>query len=144
MSHLARAIAIAARAHEHQRDKAGAPYILHPLRMMFQMETEEEKTVAVLHDVLEDADEWTAARLREEGFSEGIVSALGCLTKREGEEYGAFIARAASNPLSLKVKLADLKDNMDLRRIATPNDNDYARLKEYEQVKQLLEQTSAR
>jgi (p)ppGpp synthase/HD superfamily hydrolase len=131
MSCLAKAIAIAARAHEHQRDKAGAPYILHPLRMMFRMGTEEEKVVAVLHDLLEDAEDWTAGRLRAEGFSDEIVAALECLTKRDGEEYGAFIARAAANPLSLKVKLADLEDNMDPTRLETLGPKEVERLQKY-------------
>jgi (p)ppGpp synthase/HD superfamily hydrolase len=131
MSQLARAVSIAAQAHEHQKDKGGAPYVLHPLRMMFQMQTDAEKTVAVLHDVLEDAEGWTVERLREEGFSEEVVGALDCVTKRNGEDYGAFIERAASNPVALKVKLADMKDNMDLTRLGALTEKDVARLQKY-------------
>ena len=131
MTHLGKAIAIAAQAHEHQVDKAGAPYILHPLRVMLQMQTEEEQIVAVLHDVLEDADGWTVERLRSHGFSEGVLGALECVTKRDGEDYGAFVARAASNPVALKVKLADIKVNMDMTRLATLSEKDLARLQKY-------------
>ena len=131
MTHLGKAIAIAAQAHEHQVDKAGAPYILHPLRVILQMQTEEEQIVAVLHDVLEDADGWTAERLRSHGFTEGVLSALECVTKRDGEDYGAFVARAAGNPVALKVKVADIKDNMDMTRLATLSEKDLARLQKY-------------
>ena len=82
MATLARAIAIAAQAHQEQRDKAGAPYIVHPLRMMFQMDTEAEKIVAVLHDVVEDTP-WTPQQLRDEGFSEEVLAALDGVTARE-------------------------------------------------------------
>jgi (p)ppGpp synthase/HD superfamily hydrolase len=95
------------------------------------MQTDVEKTVAVLHDVLEDAEGWTTARLREEGFSEEVVCALECVTKRDGEDYGAFVERAASNPVALKVKLADMKDNMDLTRLGALGEKDVARLQKY-------------
>ena len=132
MSTLARAIAIAAVAHQEQFDKAGAPYILHPLRMMQQMATDEEKIVAILHDVVEDTD-WTPELLRAEGFSENVLAALDGVTAREGETYEAFIARAQSNPIARKVKLADLQDNMDTRRIRTLTDKDVERLRKYHQ-----------
>lgn len=131
MSSLARAIAIAAQAHEHQVDKAGAAYILHPIRLMESLDTEEEKIVAVLHDLLEDAEGWDAARLRQEGFSEPVIAALEHHTKREGEDYAAFIARAAKNPIALKVKLADLRDNMDITRLETLRPKDLERLQKY-------------
>jgi len=90
MSTLEKAIRIAAQAHEGQRDKAGAPYILHPLRVMMKMATEAEQITAVLHDVVEDTD-WTMERLRQEGFLGEILAALDCLTRKNGEEYEKFI-----------------------------------------------------
>jgi (p)ppGpp synthase/HD superfamily hydrolase len=73
MATLKRAIAIAAEAHEGMVDKAGAPYILHPLRVMMRMETIQKMIAAVLHDVVEDSEPWTLQRLKEEGFDQDII-----------------------------------------------------------------------
>jgi (p)ppGpp synthase/HD superfamily hydrolase len=127
---LAHALALAAAAHEHQHDRSGKPYILHPLRIMMRMATEEEMTVAVLHDVVEDTA-WTLDGLREEGFSEDVIHAVDCLTKREGEAYSSLINRAKQSPLAVRVKLSDLEDNMDVKRLNTFTDEDAERLKKY-------------
>lgn len=137
MTTLARAIAIAAQAHQEQHDKAGAPYILHPLRMMAQLHGEAERIVAVLHDLIEDTD-WTLDQLRAEGFSDDVLAAIDCLTKRDDESYEAFIERASYNELARQVKLADLEDNMDLRRIAEVTDQDLERLRKYHRARQVL------
>jgi (p)ppGpp synthase/HD superfamily hydrolase len=105
MPTLEHAIAIAAKAHEGQIDKAGAPYVLHPLRLMLQMSTAEERIVAVLHDVVEDCD-WTPEQLRAEGFSEGILEALDSVTKREGEDYEAFIRRSRSSAILRIIRIS--------------------------------------
>jgi (p)ppGpp synthase/HD superfamily hydrolase len=135
MSTLARAIAIAAEAHVNQVDKAGAPYVLHPLRMMFRVEGNDARIVAVLHDVVEDGPGWSFERLRGEGFSEAVLGALECVTKRPEEQpeerYMTFIARAAANPIARQVKLADLQDNMDVSRIAQITEKDVRRLEKY-------------
>lgn len=133
MATLEKAILIAGQAHQGQKDKAGAPYILHPLRMMLQMETETEQIVAVLHDVVEDTA-WTLEGLRREGFSEEVIAAVDCLTRRTDESYEAFIERARGNPIARQVKLADLADNMDMRRIGVLTDKDTARFKRYHQA----------
>src|SRR6266404_6959613 len=127
---LEKAISIAVEAHRGQEDKNGAPYILHPLRMMCRVETEAEKIVAVLHDVVEDTD-WTFKELKREGFGDQILKAVDCLTKREGEEYEDFIQRSASNSLSRRVKIADLEDNMDVRRLKRVAEKDKERLEKY-------------
>jgi (p)ppGpp synthase/HD superfamily hydrolase len=137
MSTLERAIAIATQAHTGQKDKAGQPYILHPLRVMFRCSTDAERIVAVLHDVLEDTP-WTAEKLRLEGFSEEVLLALANVTKRDGEDYEAFVARAASHPVSRAVKKADLEDNMDLRRLLDVSPKDAERLKKYLKAYQSL------
>jgi (p)ppGpp synthase/HD superfamily hydrolase len=135
MNPLVKAIAIASNAHlTHEPDKGGAAYILHPLRMMMRMTTDEERMVAVLHDVVEDhIDEgWTFERLADEGIPESVIAALRCVTKvTEDEDYTAFIHRAASNPLAKAVKLADLEDNMNVLRIADLSDKDVKRLRKY-------------
>ena len=130
MSTLERAISIAALAHEGQVDKADAPYILHPLRVMLSLETVEERVVGVLHDVLEDT-QVSVAVLRDAGFSETILLALEAVTKRPGESYEGFVLRAASNPIGRRVKRADLLDNSDLSRISKPTPEDHRRLEKY-------------
>jgi (p)ppGpp synthase/HD superfamily hydrolase len=135
---LERAIQIAAEAHAGQKDKGGAPYILHPLRVMLAVEGDEARQVAVLHDVLEDCPEFTAEHLRRAGFSEPVLAAIEALTKRAGERYDDFIARIKPNPLAAQVKLADLADNSDLSRIARPGDADFARLRKYNRARAVL------
>ena len=127
---LARAIAIAAEAHQDQLDKAGAPYILHPLRMMEKARSLPEKIVAVLHDVVEDS-EWTLDRLKAEGFSEEIIDAVDCLTHRENESYEAFTERVLTNSLAIQVKLLDLEDNMTLTRLSQLTEKDLERVQKY-------------
>lgn len=129
---LDKAIFIAAQAHLGQKDKAGEPYILHPLRMMLRFKSEPEMIVAVLHDVVEDNPNWSLDRLRQEGFTEEIVEAIDHLTRRkEQETYEAFVERAAQNPLARRVKLADLEDNMDLKRYKQLTAKDQERLARY-------------
>lgn len=138
MSILERAITIAAEAHEGAEDKAGQPYILHPLLVMLAVNSTGERITAVLHDVLEDTD-WTVDRLRQEGFSDTVLEALQALSKAEDEEYMSYVHRAATNPAARAVKLADLKDNMDLSRLASPTNRERERLKKYETAAALLE-----
>jgi (p)ppGpp synthase/HD superfamily hydrolase len=115
---LERAIALAVEAHEGHQAGEARPYILHPLRVMAQMETDTERIVAILHDTVENGgDRMSFARLRAEGFPEEIVHAVDCLTRRESEPYAAMIERIAPNPLARRVKLADLTDNLDLLRL---------------------------
>jgi (p)ppGpp synthase/HD superfamily hydrolase len=130
MATLERAILLAAQAHEGQIDKAGEPYILHPLRIMLRMTTPTAMTVAVLHDVVEDT-RVTPEMLRGEGFSEGVLETLDCLTRRKDEDYDTYIERIKSNPEAVRVKIADLEDNMDIRRIADLRETDLERLKKY-------------
>ena len=130
MPTLEDAIALAVEAHRGQRDKAGQSYILHPLRVMMRLETDEERTVAILHDVVEDTP-WTLERLRAAGYPEAVLSALDALTRRDGETYEAFIERLRPDALARRVKLADLEDNMDVRRLASVTPKDTERLARY-------------
>lgn len=130
MSLLEKAIALAVEAHRGQKDRAGKPYILHPLRVMARVQTEDEKVVAILHDVAEDTP-WTSEKLAAEGFPSHIIEALDCVTKRDGEVYEQFVERSASNPIARQVKLADLEDNMDLRRLREVTERDLPRLNRY-------------
>ena len=142
MSSLERAIQIAAQAHAGQIDKAGQPYILHPLRVMLRMMTEEERIVGVLHDVVEDS-EVSISELLAEGFSIEILTAIEALTKLDGETRVSAAYRAAGNELARRVKLADNAENMDMSRIAHPTEKDFARIKVYEEVRQILLAASA-
>ena len=131
MSTLERAIQIATEAHKGQFDKAGREYIGHPIRVMEMGKTEDEKIVGVLHDVIEDSD-WTFDRLEAEGFSQEVINALRCVTKTsENENYDDFIDRVKKNPLAASVKINDLTDNMDIRRLPYLSDKDVKRLKKY-------------
>ncbi len=124
------AIQIAAEAHAGQKQRNGEPYILHPLRVMMRVRTQDEKIVAILHDVLEDTP-WTAEQLKARGFPEKILHALDCVTKRHGERYEDFVTRSASDPIAIRVKLADLEDNMDVRRLPELTEKDHTRLNKY-------------
>ena len=138
MSTLERAIAIAAHAHAGQVDKAGACYILHPLRVMLRLDTPAERMAAVLHDLVEDTA-WTLEQLRAEGFPTEVVDAVDALTRRPGESYEAFVQRAGAHPIGRRVKLADIADNLDLGRIAAPTERDHARLERYRRARAILE-----
>lgn len=124
-------IIFATEAHRGQVDKAGVPYILHPLRMMCRQQNDTERIIALLHDVIEDTD-YTFDDLRRMGYEEEIIEAVDCLTRRDDETYEAFIQRIKTNPLARRVKLADLQDNMDLRRIRLLQEHDLERLQRYQ------------
>ena len=139
MATLDKAILIAAQAHRYQRDKAGRPYILHPLRVMMAMDNEQEMTAAVLHDVVEDS-KWTLERLRSEGFSAEIIDVIEALTRCEDESYEEYASRAGKHPVARKIKLADLHDNMDITRLVELNDESIQRLRQYHAAWQMLKQ----
>lgn len=139
MPDLERAIAIAVEAHTGQTDKAGHPYILHPLRVMLSVNGDDERIVGVLHDVCEDCPGWDFDRLRREGFSGRVIEALDSVTKREGEPYDAFVRRACQNGIGMAVKRADLIDNMDMSRIANPTERDHERLARYRRALEFID-----
>jgi (p)ppGpp synthase/HD superfamily hydrolase len=97
---------------------------------MLRMKTNDERIVALLHDVVEDT-EYTVEDLRKAGYSQKILRSLNCLTKRDGEEYDQFIKRVKRNPLARKVKIADIEDNLDLARIKKPKKRDFIRIEKY-------------
>ncbi|MES2459830.1 MAG: HD domain-containing protein [Armatimonadota bacterium] len=129
---LERAIALAVEKHAGQSDKSGAPYILHPLRMMTRMKTAEAMMTAVLHDIVEDTDT-SLDDLRREGFPESVVSAVDALSRRDTESYEEFATRAGTVPLARQVKIADLEDNMNLLRLGKDglSEKDVDRLNRY-------------
>lgn len=138
MGDLTLAIETAAGAHDGQVDKAGKAYILHPLRVMLAMWTDLERVTAVLHDVVEDCPGYSVAGIRLM-FGHQVADAIDALTKRPGEVYADYLIRVASNPVARRVKQADLRDNADLSRIATPSSHDYARTEKYRAAMKILE-----
>lgn len=134
---MEKALQVALKAHEGQKDKAGADYILHPLAVSGMVETEQEKVVALLHDVVEDSD-ITLLDLREMGFDDGVVEAVRLLTK-DGTSYDEYLNRIKHNLLARAVKIADLKHNMDLTRIPEPTERDLQRLEKYKNSLEFLQ-----
>jgi (p)ppGpp synthase/HD superfamily hydrolase len=130
---LQKAIDLAHQAHAQQVDKGGQPYINHPLRVMAKMETLQEKIVAVLHDVVEDSD-LTLEDLLVQGFPADIVDSIAALTKIAGEEYETYLQRVMENAIALRVKIADMTDNLDISRIPHPTAKDWQRLNKYQQI----------
>ena len=150
---LEKAIKIAVEAHTGQVDKGGNPYILHPLRVMLSLDTEEERIVGVLHDVVEDCEGWTWERLGEQGCSDEIIGALKSVSKTPQEEkqfkkmddpnekldhYLEFIKRAKFNKIGRNVKAADIKDNLDISRIDDITESDIDRLNRYKAALKML------
>lgn len=128
-----RAVLLAAEAHLGQFDKAGEPYIAHPLRLWMRAANSEAKMAAVLHDVVEDSD-WTVEALAREGIPKRVLRALDHLTRRDGESYESFIERVAKDRLASEVKLLDLADNADLSRLPSVSDADRARAEKYQRA----------
>lgn len=141
MNDLDRAIEISLDAHEDQTDKAGTTYIRHPLRLMQQMETEQTRISAVLHDVVEDSD-YSLSNVESE-FNTEIRNAVDGLTKRDGESYMEFIDRASENPLARRVKIADLEDNLDLTRLEELTDDVHAKQRTYHEAWKHLQNDSS-
>lgn len=137
MATLELALETAANAHAGQRDKAGQPYILHPIRVMMSVETNDERITAILHDTVEDTS-ITIDGLARLGFSVAIISAVSALTKTDGESREEAARRAVQDPIARQVKLADVADNMDLSRIPNPTERDLARMEEYKRVREIL------
>lgn len=133
MASIEKALQIAAKAHEGQKDKGGQPYILHPLRVMAQVEGNEAKIVAILHDVIEDTSV-TADELRKAGFGEAVMQALILVTHAKSTPYTDYVVGCKNNPIARQVKLADLADNCRLERtILRPQrlQRDLARIHRY-------------
>ncbi len=137
MSTLDRAIRIAAVAQMRRTDQPGEPYSLHLLRVMFAF-SPPARIAAVLHDVLEDTN-YTLHLLEMDGFSQPDLDAVVALTRAEGESYPDFVLRAARDPIGREVKIADIRDNLRLERLARLPDPELRRLeRKYTQALQLL------
>lgn len=129
---LDKAISIAVAAHYGQKSKDGLPYIMHPLHLMMQLDTEDQELamIAVMHDVIEDSD-FSFDDLKKAGFSRRVVKAIDRLTHREEDLYSEYIERIKESEDAVKIKLLDLKHNMDVSRLRFISDKDSKRLKKY-------------
>lgn len=123
--------------HSGQKDKSGVPYIYHIIHVAEQMDTEDETMVALLHDTLEDTK--LNPNTIKVIYGEHILEAVELLTHKKNEPYLDYIMKIKDNPLARKVKIADLKHNMDLTRIANPSDKDFKRVEKYKKALEILE-----
>lgn len=132
-----RALQIAVRAHAGQQDKSGAAYIFHPLRVMARCRSDDARIVGLLHDVVEDTTV-TFDELQAEGFSARVLAALRLLTHRGDVPYEDYVEAISTDPLATEVKLADLEDNCDLRRLRQVDERAFKRLQKYHAAFQML------
>ena len=130
MNIVEKALSIALEAHTGQVDKADQPYILHPIRLMLHMETENEMAAALLHDVIEDTS-MTYDHLLKNGMPQSVIDILKHITKIDGESYDTFIDRVSKNDSARKIKIEDIKDNMNVNRLMKLTEEDLERLKKY-------------
>ncbi len=133
MVDIDKAVQIAAKSHEGQKDKVGAPYILHPIGVMMRGQSDAARIVGVLHDVVEDT-QTTIEDLEKAGFAEGIVAAVRCMTHSKDESYADYVVRCKGNATAHEVKLADLTENSRLDRIMLRPEqfeSDMARIRRY-------------
>lgn len=131
---LASMLVLATNAHAGQFDKAGVPYILHPLKVMHYIKSDDEELmcIALGHDVIEDTPT-TYVQLLEAGMTERVIQAIMALTKQPGQTLEQYKARIFSNVDAMRVKLADLRHNSDIRRLKGVTEKDIARIAKYNQ-----------
>ena len=141
MDVIEKSLKIALKAYAGQLDKAGKAYILHPIRIMLQMDSDYEMAVALLHDVVEDSN-CSGNDLLAEGIPPDVVDAVLALSKRDGETYDQFIDRVAGNALAVKVKLADIEDNINVLRLDSVGDKDLERVAKYHKAWKKLKKLS--
>ncbi|HEX6385152.1 MAG TPA: GTP pyrophosphokinase [Anaerolineae bacterium] len=137
MNLLEKCIKFALEVHAGQTDRYGLPYILHPLHLMSQMDTEVEMMAAVLHDVIEDS-ETTLDDLRQLGLPEEVVEVVSLLTHDEADSYDDYVRKLKLNAVARKIKLADLAHNMDIRRMDKVTEKDAVRLDKYRRAWEIL------
>lgn len=136
---LALAVCLAANGHIDQVDKGGKPYILHPLKVMHYLKTDDMELMAigVMHDLVEDTD-MTTESLKDLGFSDRVVTGVSLLTKIDGQRDEEYLDRIKLNIDAVKVKLADLRHNTDVRRLKGLSDKDLLRMRKYHNMHVLL------
>lgn len=132
-----KALRIMFETHKEQKDKGDMPYVFHPYEVASKMEDEASVCVALLHDVVEDKREDIEIALRYLegcGFPEEVIEAVLILTRPQSLSYKKYIQRIKSNPLAVKVKIADLRHNLDISRLNNPSEEDLARIRKYKEA----------
>jgi (p)ppGpp synthase/HD superfamily hydrolase len=144
---LSAMLVLATNTHNGQFDKGGVPYILHPLKVMHYLKSDDEELmcIALGHDLVEDHGKVvTYHLLREMGFTERVIDGIRCLTKVPGETYEEYKAKVKSNIDAIRVKMADLRHNTDIRRLKGTTEKDIKRTIQYHnfymELKEALEQ----
>ena len=137
MSRYSKVLEFAMQKHEGQVDKSGKPYILHPIEVALSLYKESDKVVALLHDILEDTDA-TVEDLVALGLEDYEIEAVRLLTKPHKEDYMHYVRRVAENPIARRVKMADLRHNMDITRLDVVTERDLARVEQYKKAYQIL------
>lgn len=136
---ITRAVSLSATAHGRQKDKGGSAYIMHPMRIACRCKTDDERIVAMLHDVTEDGAVCAINHaLIKDIFPAHIADAVEAITRKDGETYMAYIGRCSENVLAKKVKILDLEDNMNVLRLGSLKDEDVARLNKYKKAYRFL------
>lgn len=136
MRNYIKALFIMLNAHKGQKDKGGHPYFLHPLRVSMATKNKRSKIVALLHDVLEDSNKY---EIKDFNFlDEEQKEALLLLTHNDSDEYFEYVKRIKQNKISREVKLMDLKDNMNLKRLKDISKDDEKRLEKYQIARDIL------
>lgn len=128
---------ISKQAHKGQKDRGGNDYFNHPLYVSNNVNTEAEKIVALLHDVIEDTN-ITLEYLEQQGFSEDILFAIDCITKRNDELYDDYLKRVSNSMLATAVKLVDMEHNSDINRIPNPKQRDFDMIEKYKMGRLIL------
>jgi (p)ppGpp synthase/HD superfamily hydrolase len=138
---LGKMLVIATNAHAGQVDKGGSPYILHPLKVMHYLKTDDEELmcIALGHDVIEDTAV-TYRDLREAGISERVIAGIRSLTKQPGQTYEEYKESVFANPDAMRVKMADLRHNTDIRRLKGIRDKDIERMVRYQKFYMEIQQ----
>jgi (p)ppGpp synthase/HD superfamily hydrolase len=144
---LSAMLALATARHEGQFDKAGMPYILHPLKVMHYLKSDDEELqcIALGHDLLEDtfkSVEDGVDALRYNGFSERIIQGILALTKLPGESYVDYKTKVKQNADAIQVKMADLRHNSDIRRLKGVTSKDIERIIRYHNFYMELSESS--
>jgi (p)ppGpp synthase/HD superfamily hydrolase len=136
---LAHAIALAATAHREQTDKAGRPYILHTLKVMHYLRSDDDElnAIAVLHDIVEDT-RVTYELLRGNGMTPRVVEGIRAMTKQPGQTPEEYLAQVLANPDAVRVKMADLRHNSDIRRLKGVTEKDVQRIEKYNRMYEVL------
>jgi len=136
MNQLSKMLLLATTRHDGQFDKGGKPYILHCLKVMHYLKSDDEELlcIAIGHDLIEDTYPHLNEGMRalcKEGFSNRIISGIVALTKVEGQTYERYKELVKANPDAVKVKMADLLHNTDIHRLKVVRPKDIERVEKY-------------